>query len=207
MSSEAWNHISDNVLRWASQNGLKDPTGELRLLYLIVKQCEPSVFVETGVAHGSSSSFILQAMRENNKGHLHSIDIPPKEVPADVATTSKGRIHTMTDGQKHRITDCYQVGDKIPEDLKNRWSITLGDAKEKLPQLLKDLGSISVFWHDSLHTYEHMMFEYETAWPYIEKGGLLLSHDILWNKALLDFSKKVGSTFYVYRNIGCIKKI
>ena len=31
--------------------------------------------------------------------------------------------------------------------------------------------------HDSLHTYDHMMFEYTTSWDFIKKNGLLLSND------------------------------
>ena len=35
-----------------------------------------------------------------------------------------------------------------------------------------------------------MMFEYETAWPKLKTGGLLMSDDALWSNAFLDFCHK-----------------
>ncbi len=52
-----------------------------------------------------------------------------------------------------------------------------------------------------------MTWEYNQAWAYLRKGGLLLSDDVTWNSSFSDFSKKVKSkkmvTFY---NVGAIKK-
>ena len=118
----------------------------------------------------------------------------------------RGGIKMLKDGQKHWINEKYPAGDFVPEYLKDRWTLILGNAKEELPTLLKKINKISVFFHDSLHTYEHMMFEYETAWPHITKSGLLLSHDVVWNKAFLKFSKKVNSKPLIYYSLGMIKK-
>lgn len=54
--------------------------------------------------------------------------------------------------------------------------------------LLAEIGKVDIFLHDSEHTYDNMMFEYATAWDYLPKGGLLLSHDISWNNAGRDFA-------------------
>jgi len=70
-------------------------------------------------------------------------------------------------------------------------SIIFGDSKVILPELLAKLGSIDVFFHDSLHTYEHMMFEFKTALPKIDKGGYLISDDIHLNNSFIDFCKAV----------------
>ena len=45
-----------------------------RLLYFLVKFSQPDVIVETGVANGFSSSYILLALDSLNKGKLSSID-------------------------------------------------------------------------------------------------------------------------------------
>ena len=45
-----------------------------RLLYFLVKFSRPDVVVETGVANGFSSSYILLALDSLNKGRLISID-------------------------------------------------------------------------------------------------------------------------------------
>jgi len=49
----------------------------------------------------------------------------------------------------------------------------LGDRRIELPRLLKGLDSIDVFFHDSLHIYEHMVFGFKTAWLKINKGRIL----------------------------------
>ncbi len=46
-----------------------------------------------------------------------------------------------------------------------------------------------MFYHDSNHSYEHMMFEFKTASAYIKEGGLICSDDINLNDAWMDFSK------------------
>ena len=82
----------------------------------------------------------------------------------------------------------------------------LGDAKKKLPALLNEIGTLCIFFHDSLHTYEHMMFEYSTAWPHIKSTGLLLSHDVIWNEAFQKFSKQVNLRPIIYYSLGILKK-
>jgi hypothetical protein len=44
-----------------------------------------------------------------------------------------------------------------------------------------------MFVHDSLHTYAHMMAEFNLAYPILETGGLMVSDDIDYNSAWLDF--------------------
>jgi len=73
-------------------------------------------------------------------------------------------------------------------------------------QLLSELKQVDIFFHDSLHTYEHMMFEFETVWPHIKENGLIVSDDIYWNNAFIDFAKKVNSQYTIFDGIGIIKK-
>lgn len=58
--------------------------------------------------------------------------------------------------------------------------------------LLREVGIIDFFVHDSLHEYGHMTFEYGEAWPRIRGGGLLFSDDVNCNTAFQDFCAKVG---------------
>lgn len=191
------NFLPERFLNHLKEEGFVDHDGVRFILYSIVRAYKPEIVVETGVAHGVTSAFMLCAMHENRKGHLYSIDIPPYDACVENGNAG-GKIKMLEDGQKHWINEKYSVGDFVPEYLKDRWTLILGDAKEELPTLLKKINKISVFFHDSLHTYEHMMFEYETAWPHITKSGLLLSHDVVWNKAFLKFSKKVNSKPLIY---------
>ena len=43
------------------------------------RHLKPRKVVETGVAHGVTSRFILEALKRNGQGHLWSIDLPPLE--------------------------------------------------------------------------------------------------------------------------------
>ena len=141
-------------------------------LYVLCKMLKPDTVVETGVAYGQSSSYILQALKENNKGILYSIDniFRPWE--------SLGKI-----------------GDAIPQNLRERWKLVAGSSAEKLEETLRSKKTIDMFLHDSLHTYKNMLFEFNTSWSSIKKNGFLISDDVSENNAFLDFySSKNKST-------------
>jgi predicted O-methyltransferase YrrM len=145
--------------------------------YLLVRMLKPETVVETGVADGFSSAVILQALEDNNSGELYSIDLPP-------------RGQRLSDGHIYSLPSGKQVGWAIPRVLYHRWHLILGDSSQKLPRLLQELGEIDIFIHDSLHTEKHMMFEYETAWPSIKQGGLLLSDNI--GTSFHELSKRIN---------------
>lgn len=155
------------------------------LQYAIVRAFKPDCVLETGVANGVSSSYLLLAMEHNQKGALHSIDV--------------------NDGSFLPPGKC--VGWIVPEWLRHRWKLYLGDARELLPAILKDLNSLDIFIHDSLHSYEHMKFEYEQAYPYLRGGGILISDDALWNRAFPEFAQMVRAPMArVIRGIGVLQK-
>jgi len=49
-------------------------------LYIVCRLTTPKIVVETGVEHGISTSFILEALEDNNKGFLYSVDFPPEGI-------------------------------------------------------------------------------------------------------------------------------
>ena len=163
------------------------------MLYLIVKLLAPDIVVETGVAAGESSTFILQALEDNKKGRLYSIDLPSSG-PA------------LADGSTYSQPKGKQNGWIVPDMLRHRWHLTLGDSRSELPPLLKELGQIDCFLHDSLHTRDHMLWEYQTAWPFIKEGGVLLSDDCEANEAFIEFCSAVKRPFQHYCTIGSIRK-
>jgi predicted O-methyltransferase YrrM len=194
------NFLPDKFMNHVKEKGIKYINDYCLILYLLVRKYKPDIVVETGVARGVSSAVMLCAMQENGKGHLYSIELPPSECSMEIRN---GR-YVLGDGQVHGQ---FEIGYAIPRYLKDRWTLILGDSQKELPPLLKKTQDISIFFHDSLHTYEHMLFEYNVAWPHITKGGFLLSHDVIWNKAFLEFSKKVNSKpLIIYKSLGAIRK-
>ena len=72
---------------------------------------------------------------------------------------------------------------------------------------VRKVGNVDVFIHDSLHTYDHMMWEFETAYPHLQDGGLLFSDDALWNRSFFDFVDKVGvREAQILHGVGFLRK-
>ena len=140
--------------RWAADSLLA------RCCYVLCRLIQPSVVVETGVAYGVSSAFILRALEVNGRGALHSVDLPPLRREA-------GRFW----------------GIAVPDGLRDRWRLHRGASGRVLPRLLEKTGPVNLFVHDSLHTFGNMRREFETVWPYLRAGGALLADDVERNRA------------------------
>jgi len=137
-------------------------------LYAVVRAAKPDVILETGVASGMSSAHILRALAANGSGVLHSIDLP---------NVQQGSV----------LPDGRTSGWIVPESLRARWSLHIGDTRELLPKLLEALGEVDLFLHDSDHSYENMSFEFEQAYPKVAAGGLLMADDSHLHRAWDDF--------------------
>jgi hypothetical protein len=133
------------------------------------------------------SGMILEAMERNGEGYLYSIDLPMEQ-----------------DGLPPQLR-----GGLVPEALHSRWTFILGDSRTELPILLAKLSTIDAFNHDSLHTTQHMTWEYETAWPFIQCGGFLSSHDVLttpsWNRFCRRHINEIESEAQIY-GLGIARK-
>jgi predicted O-methyltransferase YrrM len=158
--------------------GVGDTLGVV--LYVICRKQKPDIVVETGVASGISSSFILGALEQNRQGQLYSIDLPGWQES--------------------------QSGWIIPDYLRQRWHLSIGKSSEKLAPLLEKVYQIDIFLHDSDHSYQNMLREFQTAWPSLKVGGLLLAHNIDTNEAFSDFSRDQGAQGYYLEEMGGIVK-
>lgn len=142
-----------------------------RFCYAACRALKPLAVLETGVASGVTSAFILQALVVNGGGHLWSIDLPP-----------------LSDS-----SECY-VGAAIPDGLKGHWGLKIGSSRQRLPELLCELSRVDIFIHDSLHTYRNMLWEFQAVWPSLAPGGLLIADDVNFNQAFADFVKAKART-------------
>lgn len=166
------------LLRHRPKTYLGDLGATQDCLYFAVRILRPDVVVETGVFRGLSSALILAGLADNGKGHLYSIDLPDGSYRTD-----SGRVDSSN------LPEGLSPGYVIPDSLRGRWSLRVGDAKTELPRLLDELGRIDVFYHDSEHTYEAMSGEFKIAYSHLSSHGVLLADDVSWNSAFLDFTR------------------
>lgn len=170
---------------------------KFQIYYFVVRKVKPKIVLETGVATGESTYYILQALKDNHFGKLYSIDLP---------------FQWYIYGKKHKLhLDSLPAGKKpgflVPKNLKTNWKLILGNTYEKLPNLLKVLNKIDIFIHDSEHTEKTMTFEYDLSWSYIKKGGLLISDDIDCSEAFEKFSNIMKVKPIILKVVGIIRKL
>jgi predicted O-methyltransferase YrrM len=134
-----------------------------RLCYAFCRALKPDAVVETGVAYGATSAYLLAAMDVNGRGRLDSIDWTP---PAEAEF----------------------VGAVVPEHLRQRWQLHRGVSRRLLPRVLRQRGAIGMFISDSSHTYRTMRWELKVAAPHVASGGVLLIDDIESNAAFSDWA-------------------
>ena len=138
----------------------------IEAIWCVVRRLNARKVVETGVANGVTSRFILEALAENRKAQLWSIDLPPLDERAE-----------------------WQVGAAITE--RSQWSFIRGSSRRRLPRLLDEIAPIDLFIHDSDHRYYSIMFEMRLAWDALRPGGVLVVDDIDVNSAFHDFTQSV----------------
>lgn len=188
------------AIQWIleKQNEINGALSKWKMIFLsvIVRLKKPEAVVETGVAHGSSSAVILEALSQNSCGTLYSVDIPL------VASFGHGNSIETT------IPSLDRLGWLVPESLRDRWELIIGNSVTALPPLLQRLSGIDLFLHDSLHTHEHMTKEFEIIWPALKEGGFILSDDIFLNRhaAIHEFARKKERGFKSYLQMGIIQK-
>lgn len=153
--------------------------------YAAIRALQPDSVVETGVASGVSSFYILLALHKNGHGKLHSIEL----------------------SDPHYLPPGKPSGWIVPDWLRSRWDLRFGDSTALLPELLAERGVVDVFIHDSLHTYDHMLWEFRTAHPWIRPGGLLIADDAPWNPAFSEFAAEIQATHArILHGVGFLKK-
>ena len=152
-------------------NNLFRSSANISWFYALIRELKPKRVVETGTAAGGTTSMILAALEANNSGKLISIDLP----------SEKGK-NTMN----WSLPERQKAGFLVPEQYKHRWELRTGDSKDLLVECLRE-EPCDIFIHDSLHTYEHMIWEYVTAFLNMQDGKIIISDDVLWNKAWLNF--------------------
>jgi len=141
----------------------------LRAIWCLARHVRPQNVVETGVAHGLTTRVVLEALARNGLGHLWSIDLPP-----------------ALDHDLHG-----EIGIAVGANFRERWSYIRGSSRRRLPGLLRQLGQIDLFIHDSMHTEDNVRFELEHAWSALAPGGALVADDVDLNWGFHAFTREL----------------
>jgi Methyltransferase domain len=142
-------------------------SGFARAVWCLAIHTSPAKVVETGVARGVTSRVILEALDRTGTGHLWSIDLP------------------AMDPSLH-----HEIGAAVPQDLRTRWTYISGTSRRCLPRLLRDVGPIDLFVHDSSHTERNVRFELDQAWRGISRGAIV-ADDVDQSRAFSYFTASV----------------
>jgi hypothetical protein len=151
----------------ASFKGWNDgDAGFVRALWILARRAKHRTVVETGVAHGVTSRFILEALERNGGGELFSIDRAPIEPEWQ-----------------------NQIGVAVGHELRGRWTYVRGSSRRRLPRLISRLGAIDLFVHDSLHSERNVRFEMDQAFAVLPPGGAIVVDDIDVNRGFWSFTQ------------------
>jgi predicted O-methyltransferase YrrM len=155
-------------------------------LYALIRKRRPRALVETGVCNGVSTAVMLMALELNGRGQLHSVDLPEHtdtDYPSDA----------FWEGKKGAAVPKGKApGWVVPGSLRTRWELTIGRSQDVLPGVLRRVGDIDFFLHDSEHSYECMSFELSAAHAHMHPGGVLAADDTRWNSAFAEFVQRHG---------------
>jgi hypothetical protein len=138
--------------------------GLARAIWCLIRHLKPRSIVETGVGHGITSRFILEALKSNGAGHLWSIDLPPLERD----------LHP-------------EIGIAVGNGHEDRWTLIRGSSRRRLPRLLSRVKGIDMFIHDSMHSERNVRFELDRIWPVLSPGGIVVVDDVDANSGFHSF--------------------
>lgn len=133
------------------------------VMYALTRFFRPRTVLETGVANGHSTHFLLHALRENGDGQLHSIDI------------------------------ANDVGGLLTPEERQSWHLHVLDVlrpEASLREILQGLPPVDLFLQDSDHTYHGVWREFSAVWSHISAHALLASDDTDYSWAFADFCRE-----------------
>jgi Methyltransferase domain len=142
------------------------------LCYALCRALRPAVVLETGVAYGVSSAFIVKALAVNGEGELHSVDRAPVRPGVD-----------------------EYIGALVPDDLRSRWTLHRGTSHRLVPRLLPGMEGLALFIHDSQHTYRNVSWELRTVTPHLTRPAAVLVDDASGNHAFEHWADRSRPAF------------
>ncbi len=135
------------------------------VVYALVRRHRPQCVLESGVANGMSTFYILHALLRNGHGELHSVDVGS------------------------------DVGGLLDDAERRWWHYRRLDPKHlrrDFTSVTKNLPPIDIYLHDSDHTYRWQRFEHDTVLGAMASHGIFASDDADASYAFLDVCGERG---------------
>jgi len=169
--------------------------GDLRFnsitLYLLVRALAPDVVIETGVAHGKSSAYQLAGLHANGKGKLISFDLP-----------ASGNV--ALDGSNTDLAG-YEIGHFVPPYLRHLWELNIVDSLIGIEKISSVKNKRVLFFHDSLHTYDHAKYEIQLIRDRVSLIGIIMdNYDMDCGLALQEISDDAQKEIYICKDMGIL---
>ena len=140
-------------------------------LYALTRLCVPKHIVEVGVSSGVSSAYFLQALYENGRGLLHSIDLPKREAERKSSRPLRGASWALPTGK--------ESGWAVPSYLRRDWDLRLGKSGDVLPPLIKQLPRVDLFLYDVPYEIDEAIDDFRTVDQKLRKGSIALADNCL----------------------------
>ena len=136
---------------------------ERKLLYETIRKYAPTNCFEIGTWRGGGSTlFISQALRDNGKGMLHTVEID------DIF-----------------FREALENYNRFLPQLVPHVTFHLGDYKQVYAEVLRKLGRIDFLILDGAEDAQQTLDQYNFFLPYISSGSVLMYHDWFSEKTRL----------------------
>ena len=163
---------------------------DIAFIYSLVKHFKRKSCVECGVSLGGSTFAILSALEFLGNGRLVSNDLPYlwMEKP-----TSK-------------------IGAIVPEKLKHRWELHIGDDLDNLPKIVNEQKIIDFAHYDSNKLYKGREFFFTTIKESLSSDSIVIFDDIINNDHFYDLCSDLDDSWEKYvllskgRHLGLVFK-
>ena len=135
-------------------------------LHALVRLTRPTHILEVGVSSGVSSAYLLNALEKNGAGTLHSIDLPSLPRGNRAGKTSPRDSWSLPPGRSS--------GWAVPFPLRKRWDLRLGDKREVIPLLARELSRMDLLVYDVPHRDATTRYEFRLLDPLLPPGGVAI---------------------------------
>jgi Methyltransferase domain len=133
-------------------------------LHALVRLLRPWHVLEVGVSSGVSSAYLLNALARNERGTLHSVDLPKR--PKRPGLRGGPPSWSIPTGRSS--------GWAVPFPLRSRWDLRLGDKGEVVPLLARELPRIDLVVYDVPHNERDLVREFTELDPRIRPGSVAI---------------------------------